>query len=68
MNDVLLQASNLGKYYTYPLNLTYQLGTNVATTHMHRGDVDQQLLVRIAGKVQPLVVPESLQAPQRNRH
>jgi len=25
--------------------------------HLHEGDVDQQLLVRIAGKVQPLVFP-----------
>jgi hypothetical protein len=35
--------------------------------HLHEGDVDQQLLVRIAGEVQPLVVPQTLQPPN-NHH
>jgi hypothetical protein len=34
--------------------------------HLHEGDVDQQLLVRITGEVQPLVVPQTLQPP--NKH
>jgi len=48
--------------------LTCQLGTNLAPAHLQEWDVGQQLLVRITGKVQPLGIPESLQAPQRNRH
>jgi hypothetical protein len=35
--------------------------------HLHEGDVDKQLLIRIAGQVQPLVVPVTLQASKRNR-
>jgi hypothetical protein len=31
--------------------------------HLHEGDIDQQLLVRIAGEVQPLVVSVTLQPP-----
>lgn len=36
--------------------------------HLHEGDVDQQLLVRIAGEVQPLVVPQTLQPPNKHHN
>jgi len=36
--------------------------------HLHEGDVDQQLLVRFAGEVQPLVIPQTLQPPNKHHN